>query len=527
MSQVFEITDMDLATAQETAKIYIDDGAAAAILPQENGKFTVRATYSGEVTDIALSSTSKSGNSNDSTITVLPKTSPNSKKNLPTSAPTIKWSELVAAARIAIIPAPRLRAVTLAQWIVESGRGSSDLALQHNNFGGLKWRDEMSGIATKVRYGAHDGFDDYCAFPSVETFIAGYWAFIQRDVYKGWRDHAEDPVGYINFLKARGYAADVNYVSKVLNRLPEAEALLQSGVSTAVVVNSTNGEDLDRPSRVELGDSLGPLGSIFGAPSFVTVGQVEHKFLGPRSNGLEGMIIHYDAGRDRPKGKADDIEWGAINCLESGQKNGFAYATISRSGKIYLPRNFSWENWGSHAGESLCPRTKRTGVSRYYVGFEVNCPGLVFPTDDADAYVPWFNAVMKKVKNKNGDWISVPDLDAKGRAKIRDANDATYKKSEVRYASQNNGNIRRGHYVPYTSEQYKALIAVALYLKRKFPDSFRFDYIFGHDDVSPDRKVDPGASLGKGMTAQGIEPAMTTEQFRQEVFAAWSKEPQS
>jgi N-acetylmuramoyl-L-alanine amidase len=45
---------------------------------------------------------------------------------------------------------PQLRAVTLAQWMLESGRATSDLAKLHYNFGGLKWRSEMAGHATKI-----------------------------------------------------------------------------------------------------------------------------------------------------------------------------------------------------------------------------------------------------------------------------------------------------------------------------------------------------------------------------------------
>jgi hypothetical protein len=44
---------------------------------------------------------------------------------------------------------PELRAVTLAQWMLESGRATSRLAKLHYNFGGIKWRREMAPYATK------------------------------------------------------------------------------------------------------------------------------------------------------------------------------------------------------------------------------------------------------------------------------------------------------------------------------------------------------------------------------------------
>jgi N-acetylmuramoyl-L-alanine amidase len=131
---------------------------------------------------------------------------------------------------------PDLMAVTLGQWMLESGRGTSDLATQHFNFAGLKYRREMArgrggddrGAARPVTYRAHDGVDEYCKFEDPENFIFGYWRFIGRSPYRGFEEFADDPRGYIRFLKQRRYATDPDYVDKVLRMLPEAERLLAS-----------------------------------------------------------------------------------------------------------------------------------------------------------------------------------------------------------------------------------------------------------------------------------------------------------
>lgn len=120
---------------------------------------------------------------------------------------------------------PKLRAVTLAQWMVESGRATSDLATKHYNFGGLKWRPEMAGHATRIMYTAHDGNEAYCKFASLESFIDGYWAFIGRAPYSGWESHvasAEDYIGFIGPI----YTPKASYPSDVLKLVPEAQALL-------------------------------------------------------------------------------------------------------------------------------------------------------------------------------------------------------------------------------------------------------------------------------------------------------------
>lgn len=122
---------------------------------------------------------------------------------------------------------PKLRAVTLAQWMLESGRATSKLATLHYNFGGLKWRREMAPFATKIKYEANDGVDFYCKFATVENFIAGYWAFLNRAPYSGWEeetDTAEDFIGFIGPI----YTPSKNYAAKVLKLVPEAEGLLAS-----------------------------------------------------------------------------------------------------------------------------------------------------------------------------------------------------------------------------------------------------------------------------------------------------------
>lgn len=124
---------------------------------------------------------------------------------------------------------PHLKAITIAQWALESGRGSSRLATEHLNFGGLKWRKEMQGYATKVWYEAHDGGDFYCKFDKLENFIKGYWRFIERAPYVGWENHTADEEDYIEFIGPI-YSASPSYVEKVLNLIPESRKLLEESI---------------------------------------------------------------------------------------------------------------------------------------------------------------------------------------------------------------------------------------------------------------------------------------------------------
>ncbi|MEC4820002.1 MAG: N-acetylmuramoyl-L-alanine amidase [Scytonema sp. PMC 1069.18] len=137
-----------------------------------------------------------------------------------------KWEQLICALDKAVIEFPALKVAQLAQAILESGRGQSALATEHNNFWGLKWRSEMIGTATPTLYQAWDGTAEYCKFPTVERAIVGYWAFINRPPYVGYKNHALNAKKYLEFIVKAGYCPNDGYLDKVLSLLPEAQKLL-------------------------------------------------------------------------------------------------------------------------------------------------------------------------------------------------------------------------------------------------------------------------------------------------------------
>jgi hypothetical protein len=135
--------------------------------------------------------------------------------------------ELVKDYALSVIEFEHLKPVTLAQWMHESGRGFSKLATEHLNFAGLKWREEMVDLASKISYEAHDGTDLYCKFATKAKFLEGYWHFIDRSPYAGWRNHASTGASYIEFVGPR-YTPTAGYAGAVLNLLGEAQGLLSS-----------------------------------------------------------------------------------------------------------------------------------------------------------------------------------------------------------------------------------------------------------------------------------------------------------
>ena len=378
------------------------------------------------------------------------------------------WKKLIGAYKKAKIATPDLKLITLAQWALESGWGKSELAKKYHNFSGLKYRARMAGFADPIDYEASDGIDTYCSFDSLDKFIEGYWHFIASGPYEGWQGFSSDPIGYVQHIHAKGFAGDSNYVGKITSIYYD---LQEEGI--------LNGSaEIDRPPRSAFGDTLEPV--------FEPVAGVSHRSRGQYPNGVEGLIVHYDAFRIRKKGsKEENSDARTIQMIKSGAGNGYRYAEISRTGRVFVPENWDFENWGYHAGKSECPDTNRTSVSQYYVGIEMNNPGLLYQSQTDGEFCPWYNSNL----NSSGRVI----LDSRGRCYRRSAQDETYTNDEVRYASGDN--ITKGYYLPYSRDQFDMLVAVIRYLEAEFPKSFRLDYVFGHDEVSPLRKQDPGGAL--------------------------------
>lgn len=154
------------------------------------------------------------------------------------------WENLIAFYSRMSGVSPALKRATLAQWMLESGRGSSKLAKKHFNFAGMKFRARMAGICEGIDYRGGDGdLTTYCKFSGVEKFVEGYWHFIASGPYDGWQDFGNDSAGYIRHLFKHSYAADPDYIRKVLALFEEADQLLAGASNGGSGAPSTVGED--------------------------------------------------------------------------------------------------------------------------------------------------------------------------------------------------------------------------------------------------------------------------------------------
>ncbi|MEG4005447.1 N-acetylmuramoyl-L-alanine amidase [Microcoleus sp. Pol11C1] len=296
---------------------------------------------------------------------------------------------------------PQLKGITIAQWLLESGRGTSRLAIEHLNFGGLKWRDEMTGFATLVDYEAGDGWDKYCKFASLEKFIQGYWHFLDRDPYEGWRNNADSPEGLIRFIGPI-YAGDSNYVAKVLNLYAEAKQLLADADHQGHHHPGT-AEPVTKP-RIKAFIESPHHSSRSGADidtivvHYTTAGNVNSTiewFKNPESEVSAHYIIDKN-GDIYQMVKDTDKAWHAARAnqtsigIEHVAKEGDRLTEVQEKSSIHLIKWLMTEY-----------KIPKENIKAHKQVLETSCPGNIFGDDLDNISVPKFKAWVAKNFSNN------------------------------------------------------------------------------------------------------------------------------
>lgn len=418
----------------------------------------------------------------------------------PNIEPSLPLEDLIEAYKKTDIQFPHLKPITLAQWLLESGRGTSDLATKHFNFSGLKWRPEMVGYAEPVVYEAHDGEEEYCKFKSIEAFIIGYWHFLTREPYIGWETRSDEGDEFLQFIVDSGFCPDNGYVGKVTALLPEAIEELEGFIIEPIEPEKPVDPDGHITKYVSGAKDL-------YYPKAVRLEGVRLKTGGTYSNNYPlGSVPHFTAGRSRPKltggsRNTDTVrERGERGIKSADDRNAYCYFLIDRDGTVY--QSFPLNRYGSHAGESKWPGLG-SNVSRKLVGIEMQNAGKL-----KDYWQKKRGGKKYKCpEGKLAAWFTRPDL----------GDEYFDKETECRY-SEGEDNIQEGWYHKLSDAQEKSLLELNIWMKINNPSVFNLNYILPHDEVSGkkgigfSRKNDTGASLS--MTATEFR-ALAKETFKE------------
>lgn len=268
--------------------------------------------------------------------------------------------------------------------------------------------------------------------------------------------------------------------------------------------------DKDRVSVSEMPQII----NFHDEPTIIEMPKVRMPAEGPMKNGLEGLIIHFNAGRwnENPK-KGVSFDDNAMRTIEGGIRNGYYFSAMSRTGNIFIAKGQRFDHWGSHAGQSLCPATGRTGVSRYYHGVEISNPGIMSLDRKNGVIIPWYN--RKFYVNSSGEKVYEK---VNGHYVLGSPNDEYFNTNDPRivHVEKTKENIQPGYYLQYSDEQKIALIRLVMKFKREHKN-FKIEQVFGHDSVAPKRKNDPGGCLG----LPGQIKAVTVMEFQKFLADVW------
>lgn len=114
----------------------------------------------------------------------------------------------------------------IAQAILESAKGTSELAVNANNFFGLKYNPNRCPTSNGIYYktGSEQNPDGsyvssamkWCKFNNMEDGVIGYFDFINVPRYASLKG-VTDPKTYLENIKAAGYATSLKYVDNLMN----------------------------------------------------------------------------------------------------------------------------------------------------------------------------------------------------------------------------------------------------------------------------------------------------------------------
>jgi N-acetylmuramoyl-L-alanine amidase len=153
------------------------------------------------------------------------------------------------------------------------------------------------------------------------------------------------------------------------------------------------------------------------------------------------IVIHYTAG---------ETAAGAIDWFERPEAKASAHIVIDRDGTVTQMVPFNRRAW--HAGESRWGEL--TGLNAYSIGIEIANAG-------------------KLTRQANGRWLTWSKK--------------TIEDSHVSIATHKN-ELRETGWHEYEDAQIAAVIDVGMAIAQKY----EIVDVLGHDDIAPNRKVDPG-----------------------------------
>ncbi|HEY0978187.1 MAG TPA: glucosaminidase domain-containing protein [Flavobacteriales bacterium] len=242
--------------------------------------------------------------------------------------------------------------ITLAQGLLESGNGNSELAREGNNHFGIKCTPDWTG--GKVYHDDDKKDDCFRKYKNAEQSFEDHSNFLRRKRYAGLFElKITDYRGWAKGLKAAGYATDPKYPEKLINLIEKYELnRLDEGKEWAYNKSASEPKE---PAK-----SSGRKGRAKeDASNTVTIGA------GRAVDKFEGRIKYVVAKKgDTVRKIAEDIE--QMPGLVAGWNDLSKDSPLSEGQRVYIQpkrnKSKSAEVHRAEAGETLWGVSQRYGV---------------------------------------------------------------------------------------------------------------------------------------------------------------------
>ncbi|MGN0236389.1 MAG: glucosaminidase domain-containing protein [Paludibacteraceae bacterium] len=145
--------------------------------------------------------------------------------------------------------------IIMAQALLESAAGTSELATRANNHFGIKCTSDWTG---KTYHKDDDRKDDcFRVYKNASQSFDDHAVFLQRSRYQSLFEIAvEDYEGWAYGLKRCGYATDPNYPQKLIKLIQDYRLDCLTNKNWETVCNTRNNPSTDRPVVVKKNDPI-------------------------------------------------------------------------------------------------------------------------------------------------------------------------------------------------------------------------------------------------------------------------------
>lgn len=232
---------------------------------------------------------------------------------------------------------------TLAQAILESGFGESELSAKYFNFFGIKaggnWKGPTVNFLSNEAGGARRS--DFRVYKNAaEGFKAHGQFFHENSRYKEAFKYSNDSKKFLQAIKDAGYATDPNYVAKVSGFIDQVQAYVasknlfppSSQVTYTISAGDSGTADTADPASNACcpPDSLGSGASTTGKPDFIDLSGPPVNGIGmgngPFSQKLDTLVIHYTQGNQEGASLRTDVFGSSGNGI---------HFNVGKTGKVY------------------------------------------------------------------------------------------------------------------------------------------------------------------------------------------------